>query len=367
MGATFGRGFYVLDDYAVLRDVGTAVTTKSNTLFPVRDAWWYVPSEPMQAKGMPTLGSTSFASKNPPFGAVFTYYLDQLPTTTAMKRQEAEKITRQKNTNTPFPGWETLRSESNESAPQVLLLVSNENGDPIRWIAATNKKGLHRANWDLRLPAPNPINLSTPAFKPPWAGNAKGPLAAPGNYTVALFIEHNGDLQSQGEAQSFTVKPVSTAPSNTDFQAVANFQKKTSDLMREIASASGKLSEINEQFRYINAALKQTPKANAQHFAQYKQLKEKLADLRLRLSGDPIRRKLDESTVPSISSRVGQIVYGHWDTRQMPTQTYQDNLTIATNAFTQFKQDLKTYLQEVKEYETVLEAAGAPYTRGRGF
>ena len=102
-------------------------------------------------------------------------------------------------------------------------------------------------------------------------------------------------------------------------------------------------------------------------FAQYKQLKEKLADLRLRLSGDPIRRKLDESTVPSISSRVGQIVYGHWDTRQMPTQTYQDNLTIATNAFTQFKQDLKTYLQEVKEYETVLEAAGAPYTRGRGF
>ena len=367
VGATFGRGFYVLDDYSVLREVSTAVAAKSNTLFPVRDAWWYVPSEPMQAKGMPTLGSTSFATENPPFGAVFTYYLDQLPTTTEMKRQEAEKITRQKNTSAPFPGWETLRSESNESAPQVLLLVSNENGDPIRWIAATNKKGLHRANWDLRLPAPNPINLSTPAFKPPWAGNAKGPLAAPGNYTVELFIEHNGDLQSQGEAQSFAVKPVSTSAPNTDFQAVANFQKKTSDLMREISSASGKLSEINEQFRYINAALKQTPKANAQHFAQYKQLKEKLADLRLRLSGDPIRRKLSESTVPSISSRVGQIVYGHWDTRQMPTQTFQDNLTIATNAFTQFKQDLKTYLQEVKGYETALEAAGAPYTRGRGF
>ncbi len=367
VGATFGRGFYVLDDYSVLREISTAVTAKSNTLFSVRDAWWYVPSEPMQAKGMPTLGSTSFAAENPPFGAVLTYYLADLPQTTEMKRRAAEKTTRQKNTSTSFPGWEELRSELNETAPQVLLLVSNENGDPIRWIAGTNKKGLHRANWDLRLPAPNPINLSTPAFKPPWAGNAKGPLAAPGNYTVELFIEHNGDLQSQGEAQSFTVKPVSTSPPNTDFQAVANFQKKTSDLMREISSASGKLSEINEQFRYINAALKQTPKASAQHFAQYKQLKEKLADLRLRLSGDPIRRKLNESTSPAISSRVGQIVYGHWDTRQTPTQTFQDNLTIATNSFTKFKQDLKTYLQEVKEYETTLEAAGAPYTRGRGF
>jgi len=367
VGATFGRGFYVLDDYSVLRAISTAIAAKSNTLFSVRDAWWYVPSVPMQAKGMPTLGSTSFRSENPPFGAVFTYYLQDLPETAKKKRQATEKATRKRNTSTSFPGWEKLRAESNEAAPQVLLLVKNEKGDPIRWIAGKNKKGLQRTNWDLRLPAPNPINLSTPAFKPPWAGDAEGPLAAPGNYTVELFIEHNGNLQSQGEAQSFTVKPVPTANPTTDFQAAANFQQKTSDLMRKVSSAGRKLSEVSERFRYINAALKQTPKAGPKHFAQLKQLKDKLAELRLRLSGDRIRRQLNEATTPSISGRVGQIAYGHWDTRQMPTQTFRNKLDFATRDFTQFEQDLKGYLEEVEQYEADLAAAGAPYTKGRGF
>jgi len=367
VGATFGRGFYVLDDYSVLRNLNTAVATKSNTLFSVRDAWWYVPSVPMQAKGMPTLGSTSFASENPPFGAVFTYYLDNLPQTTKKKRETANKNKRKKNTSIPFPGWDQLRAELNESAPQVLLLVRNEKGEAIRWVEGANKKGLHRTNWDLRLPAPNPINLSTPAFKPPWVGDAEGPLAGPGNYTVELFIEHNGNLESQGKAQSFTIKPVATAPANTDFQAVANFQRTTSDLMRKVSGAGRKLSEVNEKFRYINAALKQTPKATTEHFAQFKTLKTQLAELRLRLWGDPVRQQLNESISPSISGRVRQIAYGHWDTRQAPTQTFQNNLDLATSAFTQFEQDLKEYLDKVVQYESGLEEVGAPYMKGRGF
>lgn len=367
VGATFGRGFYVLDDYSVLRELSTTVDSPSNTLFSVRDAWWYIPSEPMQAKGMPTLGSTSYRADNPPFGAVFTYYLQDLPQTTKAKRKAAEKAARQKNTSVPFPGYDELRSERTETSPQVLLLIKNENGEPIRWLEGATKKGVHRTNWDLRLPAPNPINLSTPAFKPPWAGDAKGPLAAPGKYTVELFLEHNGALQAQGSPQSFTVKPVPSESAKTDFQEVAAFQKKTSDLMRDVSGASRQLSEISERFRFINAALKQTPKATAEHFSTFKQLKDQLANLRFRLSGDPIRRQLNESTLPSISGRVGQIAYGHWDTLQTPTQTFKNNLELTTRAFTQFEQALKSYMQEVTQFESSLEAAGAPYTRGRGF
>ena len=203
VGATFGRGFYILDDYASLRAINTAVTNKANTLFSVRDAWWYVPNEPMQAKGMPTLGSTSYVGENPPFGATFTYYLQDLPTSEKAKRQEAEQANRKENTSAVFPGWERLRTELTEETPQVLLLVKNESGEPIRWIEGPAKKGVHRVYWDLKLPAPNPINLRKPAFVPPWAGDAEGPLAAPGKYTVELFIEQKGQLLSQGVAQSF--------------------------------------------------------------------------------------------------------------------------------------------------------------------
>ncbi len=367
VGATFGRGFYVLDDYSSLRNISAAAKSTSNALFPVRDAWWYIPSVPSQAKGMPTLGSTSYKSENPPFGAVFTYYLKDLPTTAKMERQKAEKNARKQSANAPFPGYEKLRSESTESKPQVLLLVKDEDGNQIRWIDGVAKNGLHRTNWDLKLPAPNPISLTTPAFKPPWVGDAEGPLTAPGKYTVELFVEYNGELISQGTPQSFIVKPVPTSSTGTDFKAVAAFQKKTSDMMREISSASRKIGELNERLRFIYAALKQTPKATTEHFAKYKALKTALTALQTRLWGDPIRQGLDESTLPSISGRVGQVAYGHWSTRQMPTQTYRDNLEVAGRDFTQFKGNLQTYLQDFEKYEAELAAAGAPYTKGRKF
>ena len=367
VGASFGRGFYVLDDYAALRGISAAVQAKKNTLFSVRDAWWYVPYAPMQAKGMPTLGSTSFVADNPPFGATFTYYLHDLPHTAKAERQQKEQTLREQNASIPFPGWGTLQTESGENSPQVLLLIKDESGNPVRWIAGTNQKGLHRASWDLRLPAPHPINLTMPAFQPPWAGNPQGPLAAPGNYTVELFIEHNGKLESQGASQSFTVKAVPTLRENTDIKAIAEFQQKTLELMRQVASARSKMGEARERLRFTEAALKQTPKATTEHFAKWNELNKRLAELQIRLSGNPIRQGLNESTVPSISARVQQVANGHWSTRQTPTKTWESNIAIAERDFTQFKDDLKEYLQELETFEVALEEAGAPYTRGRKF
>ena len=365
VGATFGRGFYVLDDYAPLRDISGAINNGSNTLFEVRDAWWYVPNVPMQAKGMPTLGSTSFVSDNPPFGAVFTYYLNDLPKTAKTVRKDAEKSQRKQNISTPFPGWESLREESYENEPRVMLLVRDENGQGVRWLDGTAKKGMHRTSWDLKLPALDPINLVVPDFKPPWAGSSEGPLAAPGKYSVELFIVHNGNLVSQGTPKEFQVKPVPTGASGTDFAAIAEFQQTTSELGRQISSANSKMREANERLTHLSAALKQTPKASPELFERMDQLNKRLAELRSDLTGDRILRSKDESTAPSISSRVGQVAYGHWDTRQNPTETQKRNIDIATKDFAAFKKNLMTYLNDLENYETALEAAGAPYTKGR--
>lgn len=367
VGASFGRGFYVLDDYSALRTLAEAAKDGQNVLFGVRDAWWYIPSVPMQAKGMPTLGSTSFVADNPSFGAIFTYYLSDIPKTQKQERQEKEKGLKEQGKDIPFPGWETLQSENLENTPQTLLLVKDEQGNPVRWLKGANRKGLHRINWDLRLSPPDPINLSVPDFVPPWAGDDEGPLAAPGSYTVELFTEHNGRLVAQGAPQQFTVKPVPGAAVGTDFQAIAQFQQRTRELMVQISTAGRKLSEAGERLRYLKAALTQTPKATTEHFAQWNALSEKRSALQMRLTGDPARQQLNESGVPGISSRVGKVAYGHWSTRQTPTKTYEDNLAIAQQDFAGFREDLRAYFQELEAYEAALEAAGAPYTRGRKF
>jgi photosystem II stability/assembly factor-like uncharacterized protein len=367
VGATFGRGFYVLDDYSPLRDISSAIKNKVNTMFSVRDAWWYIPSVPMQAKGKPSQGTTSFAAENPPFGAVFTYYLSDVPETAKTERKNSEKALREKNANIPFPGWEQLFEESKEDEPQILLLVSDEKGNPVRWIKGSAKKGMHRANWDLRLPAPDPISLSQPAFKPPWAGDPEGPRAAPGNYNVALFVAHNGMLKAQGEPQKFTVKPVPSIATNTDFKTIAEFQAKTREMLRQISSAGRTMGEASNRIRHMKAALLETPKATQKLFADLNQLEQQLAELRKRLYGDPVRQRLSENAAPSIQSRVGHVAYGHWETTQNPTETFKRNIEIAEADFSKFRVDLSAYNKALEVYETALEKAGAPYTPGRKF
>lgn len=365
VGATFGRGFYVLDDYSPLRDITRVVEEGTNTLFSVRDAWWYVPYEPMQAKGMPTLGTTSFVAKNPPFGATFTYYFHDIPQTAKKERQNSEKSLREKNASVPFPGWDRLRQEMNENDPRVLLLVRNAKGDPVRWIEGVAKKGMHRVSWDLRYSPPDPINLTKPDFVPPWAGSPKGPLAAPGKYSVELFLFQKGDMQAMGSLQEFTVKAVPTAATGTDFVAVTAFQHKTSELLRQISGANREIGQARERLRHLKAALVKTPKAKPELFTRLDELGVKLTALQTRLSGDRVRQRMNESTVPSIRSRVGRVAGGHWDTRQTPTETQKRNIEIAENAFSEFRQDLIDYLNQLSLFETDLEAAGAPWTPGR--
>ena len=278
-----------------------------------------------------------------------------------------KKALREKNASIPFPDWDVLQAERTESNPQVMFLIKDERGNPVRWLAGASENGLHRSNWDLRVPAPHPVNLNVPTFQPPWAGDPQGPLVAPGKYTVELLVEHNGKLESQGSPQSFTVKPVPTLEPDTDFQAIASFQQKTHELLRQVSSASRKMFEVREQLRYIQSALKQTPKSTAEHFAKWNELNESLAALQFRLLGDPVRQQLNESTTPSINTRVQQVANGHWSTRQAPTKTWQSNMEIAARDFAQFTKDLRDYMQELEEYEAALEAVGAPYTRGRKF
>ena len=365
VGATFGRGFYVLDDYSSLREMTRVVKEGSNRLFSVRDAWWYVPYKPMQAKGMPTLGTTSFATKNPPFGAIFTYYLHDVPQTAKKERQNSEKSLREKNANIPFPGWDRLQQETNENDPRVLLLVRNANSDPVRWIEGSANKGMHRVSWDLRYSPPDPINLSEPDFVPPWAGSSRGPLAAPGKYSVELFLFHKGAIQALGTLQEFNVKPVPTAATGTDFMAVAAFQQKTSELSRQISGANREIKRARERLRHMKAALVETPKATPALFIRLDELEVKLAGLQTRLSGDRVRQRMNESTVPSISSRVRRVARGHWNTRQTPTETQKRNIEIAQNDFGKFRGDLVVYFNDLSQYEATLEVAGAPWTPGR--
>ncbi|MCW8849546.1 MAG: glycosyl hydrolase, partial [Melioribacteraceae bacterium] len=84
--ATFGRGFYILDDYSVLRNTDEKSLAKEGVLFPVKDASLYI-----QDRGRYGQGSTFYKADNPEFGATFTYFLKEVPKTLKAIRHEKEK------------------------------------------------------------------------------------------------------------------------------------------------------------------------------------------------------------------------------------------------------------------------------------
>ena len=371
VGATFGRGFYVLDDYAPLRELAGGAATAADGvgaggLFPIRDPWWYIPSVPMQARGKPTLGTDDYTAPNPDFGAALTYYLPETPATAAEARRDAEGDIREAGGDVPFPGYDVLNAEASESAPRALVAITDAAGLTVRWIPGPARRGLHRVSWDLRAPAPDPVDLTVPGFRPPWAGPPQGPLAAPGDYSAQLVVVTAEGAREVGSPQSFTVRALPTAEAGTDFAAVVAFQNEAAELMRRISSAGEELGRTRDRLRHMRAALLETPAAPLDLFGDLDALDAGLRAFAIRIFGDPARQRLNEPTVPSISNRAGRVIGGHWNTRQTPTATHRRNLEIADTDFAAWLAEFQDFMAtDFANAETALEAAGAPWTPGR--
>ncbi len=363
VGASFGRGIYVLDDYSALRSIAQEGFGKQAELFPVRDAWWYIPSVPGQAEGMPTMGSDSYRTPNPEFGATLTYYLPDALKTPKQIRQDAEQSLREAGRDVAFPGWETLTREAQQAKPRILLLVSDADGEPIRWIPAANKKGTHRATWDLRLPAPDAVELSTPEFQPPWVDDPQGPMAAPGEYTVQLFSINDAVAQPLGQAQSFRVRPVRSAADGADYAEVAAFQRNTATLMRRVVNAGEELKRAADLLTHMQAAALRASGAEPALLVRLDAFAAALSGLQARLSGDRVRQGLNESVTPSIGARIFNASTG-WNNTQLPTATQRADYEFASREFDAFSGDLETLLtDQLAGLEAELTAAGAPSWR----
>ncbi len=130
VAASFGRGFFVLDDFSPLRDFTTEKLSAPATLFAPRPAKWFVPRS-----NVGNTGADYYFAENPTFGAVFTVHMAGDYKSLKAKRQAAEKKLAA-NANVPFPGWDALDAEASESAAKLLLMIKDSDGNLIRTVTA---------------------------------------------------------------------------------------------------------------------------------------------------------------------------------------------------------------------------------------
>jgi len=162
---TYGRGYYILDNVAPLREFDLDAKNKSAHLFSLRPAYRFIDQQSIKTDG-PSLNSGT----NPAYGADIYYYL-------------------QDSTN-----------------QKVEIQVLTDNDEIIRTLKGKQNAGIHRVMWDLRYEPTYKAKLKTTPPGRPWVQlNGEGwrplvtwdldlwrgqfgPRVVPKNYKIKLIV-----------------------------------------------------------------------------------------------------------------------------------------------------------------------------------
>ena len=368
--ATFGRGFYVLDDLTPVRKATEELLQKEAALFPVKKAWVFVPSRPLGLRDKAFQGESFFSAPNPPFGAVFTYHLKDDLKTKKKAREAAEKKVGAKGGDVFYPSWDELRAEAVEEEPAIVLTVSDAAGNVVRRLTGPAKAGFHRVAWDLRYPASNPPGATRPGSddeEDQFAPGPRGPFAMPGSYTVSLAKKVDGAMAPLGEPVTFSAEVLGTASLPApDRATVLAFEQKTARLQRAVLGAVEAGKEAQKRLDALKKALLETPAAPPALLAGARDIDLRLKEIQTALSGDKVLAKYQEPVPPSIVDRVQSVVHGHWSTTSAPTGTHLASYEAAAREFAPVLGKLRALVEtDLQGLETKAEGAGAPWTPGR--
>lgn len=357
IGASFGRGFFIFDDYSVLRQISREQLEQEAILFQARKALWYI----QRYLGV-IQGSSTYTAPNPPFGAVFTYYLKDALTTLKDIRQKKEKEMLDKKQAVTFPGWDKVEAERRQEAPQIWLTVSDSEGKVIRRIEGANKKGFTRVAWDLRYPPTDAIRSMADIN----AGYI-GAMVPPGDYSVTLSKEENGIITDLSKPVSFQVERVfEGALTGADPKETAAFWRETEKFNRATTGARQALRTTLERVNLMQKALTRTPTAPGNLDGQLHDLEQKLLALDEQLNGNRSKQQVGEKTKPTIADRQSVASSGTFGSTYGPAPMHKRSLEIAVTEFQQLRKELDEIIDtKLPQLEKALSDAGAPWMEGQ--
>ena len=357
VAASFGRGFYVLDDYSALREMTPARLKEEGTLFTPRTAKWYIPRS-----NLGNTGADFYIAENPEFGAVFTYHLAKEYSTQKQDRKKQEKEANKKGANIPFPGYAALDAENSEKPAKIWISISDENGNIVRHLTQKAKKGTHRLSWDLR-------HASTQAIDPDRKGNrwnASGPMVVPGNYSAQLSLEKDGVVQSLGEAVSFEVKAIREGVlKGVDYATYDAYRKELTAVQREMQSLTDLFNRAEKLLNALKKAAAKTPLAPEAVAGELYAIEQALTALTIKAEGSPARDEIGERNPPSVQSHM-RAAYRGIRTTYGPTPLHRKSLRLAKLMLGDLRPEVERIAQQkLPALAAKLTAAGAPYIIGQ--
>ncbi|MEM6321070.1 MAG: glycosyl hydrolase [Bacteroidota bacterium] len=350
VGASFGRSFFVLDDYSPLREISESKLEETAILFQPKKTYHYVPKSIISS-----YGAQEYIAPNPDFGATFTYYLKD-----GLGKKDGEKGKMAKKED--FPSWEALDAKQRADKPEIWLTVKDADGQVVRQIKGKSSKGMHRITWDLKHASKNIVPLKQQKNR----YNRWGFMAVLGTYSVTLSQKVEGVITQLAEPKTFEVVPLRKgALPNQSPEAIAQFRQEMETVITEISATSATLAKSMDKVKAMEKAIYSASGDVAQLSKDIYDTKMALNELDLAMNGNKAKQEIGERDVPTIRNRMF-VGYRGLMTSYGPTPTHRATIKTAKEELETLKVELLDIVDnKIPQLESALSNVGAPMLEGQ--
>ena len=360
---TFGRGFYILDDYSPIRNFRKEILAAQGYIFPVKDAKMFV-----QSSGFDNQGSTYFKSPNPDYGATITYYVKDVPKTLKAIRAEKEKALFEKGEPIPQPSVNEINEEAKETKPYLIFTITDESGNIVKHLYKSASKGVSRITWNFTGESISPVAVEK--FDPLAGGSRRGGgiQMMPGTYRIAISICSREATKEIAGAVPFVCKPLGLATFQTgDQKAKLSWLKEASEFSRTIYGTMSYTGELIKKVNSIMQVLQATPGVSADLMKEAERINKELDNILFIFNGQPAKASAEEippAEVP-LSDRMNEMASGSYGTSGDITTTAKEQMGILKAEFPPVLERVRKAGQDLLLLDKQLDTAKAPWTPGR--
>jgi len=357
--ATFGRGFYILDDYSPLREF-EALNKAEAIIFSVKTAKLFNPSRPLGYSGSGFQGAGFYLAPNPEIGVRFTYYNPEISKSLKDLRKEKEKKQFEEGVVISYPSGEELQKEDLEVAPYLQLLITDRNSKEIIRLNKPQTKGLSQWFWDGRYPSKEGVSNS--GGKPE---NRSTSFVPEGEYFAQLYAIDSRASKAIGAKQSFAIEYLEGGqlPAK-NLQNLARFQRKADETSAQLTLIENRVARLSKELKHIrsNAMLMVNMPENSN--LKLTELELKIDNLKTKLYGNSRLQKLEFETSPGIVERMGSVTWNSYFNGSDPTAMQIDNLKLVGDELPKLQNELNQTEAEAKTLYQQLVGNGMPELDG---
>jgi photosystem II stability/assembly factor-like uncharacterized protein len=335
VAATHGRGFWILDRAALLRQFdATSLGDPVHLFKPETTVRFRQTAGAAGGFGNDPSGS----GENPPVGVSIAFYLKNAPSGPVTLR-----ILRENNGAT-----EPVRTFNLDTTGRAQTVAGRGGGGRRGGArgATTALKGANTFVWDFRYAAANVIPDAV------FQGQAAGPIAPPGTYRVELTVD------GRSYTQSFKlVKDPRITYTDAELEEQFQFMKKVSDRLEQTMSTVRRIREMRKRAENLVAQARQSGKNAAELDQALKALNDKLYTIEERLVQFRARAGEDLINYPTgIDSKLARLLDFASMADAPPTEGEKELYGRLSEGVT----DRVRLVDQVEkqEYESVVKVAG---------